>query len=402
MNSAPVTVADRHQSLDVLRGIAVLGILMVNIPTFFMLPESYQYPPADPAFDAAGAEAWLFVHVFFEMKFITIFSALFGAGILLMTGDGPDSSTKVHYRRMLWLLAFGMVHAYALWFGDILVSYAVFGMIAVLFRKMSVGKLVFWGFFWITLTGLLMVGLFASFMLMPGDIDAADIGMAQSPEAAANIIAAYQEGSAGRWAHNAFMALMGQLTGLAFFGGRVIGVMFLGMALFKSGFLTLQWGVARYGIVALVCLAIGLPLAWYGGQHAVAENFDLRGMWFHTATNYVASLLVALGYASVVMLICKMPGLALLRAPFAAAGRMAFTNYLTQTITLVILSTGTIGLGLYGTLGREELIPIVLTIWVVQLAVSTVWLQVFRFGPFEWLWRTLTYWKLQPITKPKA
>lgn len=399
---APTALAERHQSLDVLRGIAVLGILMVNIPTFFLLPEAYQYPPGDPGFDAAGAQAWLFVHVFFEMKFITIFSALFGAGILLMTGDGPDSSTKVHYRRMLWLLAFGMLHAYALWFGDILVSYAVFGMIAVLFRKMSVGKLVFWGLFWITLTGLLMVGLFASFMMMPGDIDPAAVGMVQSPEAAASITAAYQEGSAGRWGHNALMALLGQLTGLAFFGGRVIGVMFLGMALFKSGFLTLKWGVMQYAIAAIIGLAIGLPLAWYGGEHAIAENFDLRGMWLHTATNYISSLLMALGYASVVMLICKIPVLALLRAPFAAAGRMAFTNYLTQTITLVILSTGTIGFGLYGTLGREELIPIVLIIWIVQLAVSTVWLQLFRFGPFEWLWRSLTYWKLQPITKSKA
>ncbi|AZU03902.1 hypothetical protein X907_1369 [Glycocaulis alkaliphilus] len=402
MEPAPVTLTDRHQSLDVLRGIAVLGILMVNIPTFFMLPEAYQYPPADPGFDAAGAQAWLFVHVFFEMKFITIFSALFGAGILLMTGYGPDSSTKVHYRRMLWLLAFGMVHAYALWFGDILVSYAVFGMIAVLFRKMSAGKLVFWGFFWITLTGLLMVGMFASFMMLPEEMDPASIGMAQSPEAAASIIAAYQEGSAGRWGHNALMALMAQLSGMALFGGRVIGVMFLGMALFKSGFLTAKWGVTKYAASAFVGLAIGLPLAWYGGQHAVADNFDLRGLWLHTATNYVASLLMAFGYASIVMLICKIPVLALLRVPFAAAGRMAFTNYLTQTITLVILSTGTIGLGLYGTLGREELIPIVLSIWMVQLAVSVIWLQVFRFGPFEWLWRSLTYWKLQPITKPKA
>lgn len=402
MKSAPVGIAERHQSLDVLRGVAVLGILMVNIPTFFLLPEAYQYPPGDPGFDAAGAQAWLFVHIFFEMKFITIFSALFGAGILLMTGDGPDTSTKVHYRRMLWLLAFGMVHAYALWFGDILVAYAVFGMIAVLFRRMAVGKLVFWGFFWIVLTGLLMVGMFASFMLMPEEIDPAMVGMAQSPEAAVRTIAAYQEGSIGRWGHNALMALMSQLTGLAFFGGRVIGVMFLGMALFKSGFLILKWSAARYAITALVCLAVGLPLAWYGGQHALAIDFDLRGMWLHTATNYVASLLVALGYASVVMLVCKLPWAALLRAPFAAAGQMAFTNYLTQTITLVILSTGTIGFGLYGTLGREELIPIVLGIWAAQLIISTLWLRVFRFGPFEWLWRTLTYWKLQPITKPRA
>ena len=402
MKSAPVTLTDRHQSLDVLRGIAVLGILMVNIPTFFLLPEAYQYPPADPGFDVAGAQAWLFVHVFFEMKFITIFSALFGAGILLMTGDGPDSSAKVHYRRMLWLLAFGMVHAYALWFGDILVSYAVFGMIAVMFRKMSVGKLVFWGLFWITLTGLLMVGMFAAFMMLPEEVDPASIGMAQSPEAAASIITASQEGSAGRWGHNALMALMAQLSGIAMFGGRVIGVMFLGMALFKTGFLMAKWGVTKYAVAAIAGLAIGLPLAWYGGQHAVAGNFDLRGMWVYTATNYVASLLMAFGYASLVMLICKIPVLALLRAPFAAAGRMAFTNYLTQTITLVILSTGTIGLGLYGTLGREELIPIVLIIWVVQLAVSVIWLQVFRFGPFEWLWRSLTYWKLQPIIKPKA
>jgi uncharacterized protein len=400
-HTAPVAAKDRFESLDVLRGVAVMGILMVNIQAFAMVWPAYQNPTAHMDFTGINQTAWFVQHVFFEMKFITLFSAMFGAGIILMTGDGPDSSTKVHYRRMLWLLAFGLVHAYALWFGDILFTYALAGMIVVLFRRMSVGKLVFWGLFWTALTGLFMVGSMAALIFLPEGMSAEDIGMAMSPDQLAEHVAAYQAGWLESRSYNAFVAIAGQLSTILY-AGRIIGVMFLGMALFKSGFLLARWSVARYAVSAAIGLGLGVPLVWFGADHALANNFALDEMWLHTATNYVGSLLMAFGYAAVVMLICKAPVLALVRVPFRAAGRMAFTNYLTQSMAMVFIFVGAPGLGLFGTMERIEQVQLVVAVWAVQLIVSVLWLQVFRYGPFEWLWRALTYGKLHPILKERA
>ncbi|MCH8522461.1 DUF418 domain-containing protein [Glycocaulis sp.] len=399
MNANPVAAENRHQSLDVLRGIAILGILVMNIPFFFLPMQAQQYLPSDPLFTGASIDVWFYSHVFFEMKFITIFSALFGAGIILMVGEEADASRKVHFSRMRWLLLIGLIHAYVLWYGDILVSYAVFGMIAVYFRRMSIGKLLFWGLFWIAIAGLLFFAVFGSMALIPEEMSGTDIGIIPTPEAYQEVVAAYQAGGLERLGINAFGAAMGQVMGMGLFGGRIIGVMFLGMALFKMGFLTAQWSVARYGMVAVIGLAIGLPLSWWGGQHMIAAEFDFRAFWVPQTLNYVASLFTAIGYAAVVMIVCKLPFLAMVRYPFGAMGRMAFTNYLSHSLILVFLSIGGIGLGWFGEVSRVQMVQIVAAIWVGQLVVSTFWLQVFRFGPLEWLWRSLTYGKLQPFLK---
>ena len=399
MSASPVAAESRHESLDVLRGIAIMGILVMNIPFFFIPMQAMQSLTSDPLFTGASIDVWFYSHVFFEMKFITIFSALFGAGIILMVGEEADASRKVHFSRMRWLLFIGLIHAYVLWYGDILVSYAVFGMLAVLFRRMSPGKLIFWGLLAIAVAGLLFLAAFGSMALIPEEMSGTDIGIVPTPEAYQEIVAAYQAGGLERLGINAFGAFMGQIMGMIFFGGRIIGVMFIGMALFKMGFLTAQWSIARYGVTALVALAIGLPLSWWGGQHMIAAEFDFRAFWVHSVVNYVASLFTALGYAALVMIICKLPFLKLVRYPFGAMGRMAFTNYLSHSLILVFLSIGGIGLGWFGEVSRVQMMQIVLAIWVGQLVVSTLWLQVFRFGPLEWLWRSLTYGKLQPFLK---
>ena len=128
--SAPRT--DRLVSIDALRGIAVLGILMMNVQGFAMTPFAYDNPTMQMDLTGANLDVWAFAHTFFAFKFVTLFSTLFGAGIVLMAGDGED--TGRHYPRMLWLLAIGAIHAYFLWWGDILVHYALLGMLAVLLR----------------------------------------------------------------------------------------------------------------------------------------------------------------------------------------------------------------------------------------------------------------------------
>jgi uncharacterized protein len=142
-------------------------------------------------------------------------------------------------------------------------------------------------------------------------------------------------------------------------------------------------------------------VAW-GGLHAIETSWALDQLWVGMATNYAGSLLVSFGYASAIMLVCKVPWMRLLRMPLAAVGRMAFTNYLSQTLVMVFLSVGGIGMGLYGTLERSEQVQLVLVIWLAQLIISPIWLSVFRFGPAEWLWRSLSYGKLQPLLKGRS
>jgi uncharacterized protein len=399
---APVAGKDRFESLDVLRGVAVLGILMVNAPTFFYYWGAFEYPPAHMDVTGANADAWRVMAVFFEQKFITIFSALFGAGIMLIVGEAADASTKLHYRRMLWLLAFGVIHGFLFWFGDILTAYALIGMIAVLFRRMSVLKLVLLGIGGILLTNMLIVASEYANTLSPAVLEPAPFGIVPDEDTLSSWVNAYQSGFWPSRIFNAIGNLIAQMSSIIFFGPRVLGVMLIGMALYKTGFLLARWSTLSYAALAVVCLGVGLPALWLVTGPVVESGFALETMAVAGSVNAFASLIVALGYASLVMLLCKIPWMKLIRYPFAAAGRMAFTNYLTQTLTMVALATGVFAAPLFGVIERADLVMVVLAVWLAQLIISPLWLLVFRFGPFEWLWRCLSYGKFQPILKAKA
>lgn len=388
---------DRHFSIDAIRGIAVLGIFMMNIQAFAMVFAAYQFPQVHMDFTGANRDVWFYSHVFFNMKFITIFSALFGAGILLMLGEEKKANLGVHYRRMFWLLLIGLVHAWVFWAGDILVPYAVMGMLVVLARRMPPIGLTIFGLILITVTGLLMAVGFAFMpMIPPEDLES----MRPGAETVAQTVAVYQSGFMARLGENASLTLMAETMQLTFFAGRLAGVMFLGMALFKWGFFTLRWSFIQYLIAAVVALGIGLPVCWYGATHLLETDFSLDQFWVGEMLNYVGSLFVAFGYAAVVMLLCKLgPLLRLVLHPFAAVGRMAFTNYLTHTLVATFIFVGPPGLGMIGEVERVGQFQIVASVWVFQLIFSTLWLSVFRFGPMEWVWRSLTYWKFQPMRK---
>jgi uncharacterized protein len=398
MQTAPKL--DRLISIDALRGVAVLGILMMNVQAFAMIAQAYDNPLAHMDMTGANADVWATANTFFSVKFITIFSALFGAGIMLMVGEGEK--TGKHQTRMNWLLVIGLIHAHIFWWGDILVSYALFGMIAVRARNWSVRKLLIWAAGLITLVGLMLTGLFASFTLIPDGIDPVKLGMALGPEDLESLVATYQAGFVEHIGPNSAQALGGEIAGTLLFGGRVLGVMYIGMALFKTGFLSATWKSSHYLLIAVFALAIGLGLSGLSTQIALDTNFDLEHKWSEFAANYVGSLFAALGYAAVVMLICKAKVFGFIVNIFAATGRMAFTNYLTQTLIMTFIFVGSPGLGLFGTMERVEQAQLVMAVWVLQLVWSPIWLSMFRFGPFEWLWRSLTYGKLQPMSKPKA
>ena len=396
---SPTADADRYQSLDVLRGIAVLGILMVNVQFFFMYWGVQAYPPAHMSVAGENGLSWFAMHVFFEFKFVTLFSCLFGAGIMLMVGSEPDAPLKLHYSRMRWLLVIGLIHGFVLWYGDILTPYAILGMFAVMFRRMSAGKLLLWGLLGVALSNALLVVQAWAGSISPQTYEPTQFGIVPDEDTLSMWVGAYQAGFLDSRIFNAVGNLVVQLSALISLGPRLLGVMLIGMALYKTGFLLARWSAGAYGLGAGVALIPGLGALWWSGSFALDTGFSAQAMFATTSVNAFASLAVAFGYACLVMLACKLNWLALIRAPFAAVGRMAFTNYLSQTVIMVTLSTG---LGWFGTLERVEQVQLVIAVWVVQLVISPLWLSLFRFGPAEWLWRSLSYGRVQPILKARA
>mgnify|MGYP003627265954 CR=1 FL=1 len=388
---------NRFESIDTLRGLAVLGILMMNVQGFAMVSQAYTWPPAHMDFSGANQSVWFFSHVFFAMKFMTIFSALFGAGIVLMLGEDKTSNLGVHYRRMAWLLVIGLIHAWIFWWGDILVPYAVMGMLVVLARRMSITGLMIFGSILVLLSGLIMAGLFSLLPMIPPE--ELQLAFTPTPEMVSDMVAIYQQGFMARLPENAALTLQAEPMQVTLFAPRLAGVMLIGMALYKWGFLTLKWSMTSYLIAAVVALGIGIPVSWWAANHHLETGFAIDSLWMGETINYFISLAVAFGYGAVIMMLCKVGIFALLLKPLTAVGRMAFTNYLTHTLVMTFIFVGAPGLGLFGTIERVGQMQIVFAIWIAQLIISPIWLSWFRFGPMEWVWRSLTYWKFQPMLK---
>ncbi len=391
---------DRYESLDVLRGVAVLGILMVNMQAFAMIPEAYMKPNLQAPWDAAGQASWVFVETFFTFKFVTLFSAMFGAGIVLMLGEEKVTDRlSIHRARMGWLLVIGLLHAYVLWFGDILVPYAVAGLIAAGARRWSIRRLVAVALVLLALNALVFVSKGAMAFMPAEDYAEVLAELHLSPEQVAEQTAIYRSDWLTRWPEAASFTLQVQLSQLFAFLPRIIGVMMLGMAAYKSGALLARWPAWVYAVLALVCIPIGAAASHWAAGQRMAAGFDLVETVPGMQALYWGSVVQALGYGALVMLACKPAMLRLARVPFAAAGRMAFSNYLGCTLAGVLIFLGPPGAGLIGALDRPAQIGLTLVFWAVMLIVSPVWLSMFRYGPMEWLWRSLTYGAVQPMRK---
>ncbi len=404
MKTSPTQSSERIISLDVLRGFAILGILIMNIQSFSMISAAYLNPTAFGGFTGANKWVWILSHLFADMKFMTIFSILFGAGIVLFTerlrAKGIHS-LAIHYRRTFWLLVIGLAHAYLLWYGDILVIYAISALWVVLFRKKKPATLLITGLVVVSVASVLY--LFTGFSL-PFMDDASKAGMMQNWNPPSEIIQQEIDAYRGSWAAQMEQrvpeALMMQ-TFIFFIqtGWRAGGLMLVGMALFKWGILSAEKSGNFYGKLVVVGFLIGLPVVGYGIVANLKHGFSMEYSFFlGSQFNYWGSLLVSLGYIGLVMLCVKSGILNSLKKSLQAVGQMALTNYLMQTIICTTLFYGH-GFGLYGRLERTEQILIVLAVWIFQLIISPVWLKYFKYGPFEWLWRSLTYWRLQPCKK---
>ena len=398
----PTKNAERIQALDFLRGFAILGILIMNIQSFSMIEAAYMNPSAFGDLTGLNKIIWLLSHIFADTKFITIFSILFGAGIMLFTEKAEatgKSAAGLHYRRTFWLLIIGLVHAYAFWYGDIFVTYSLCVFIAFLFRKRKAKTLL--------IVGIILILIPFAFYIFSG------LSMPYWPkQSVTNLLRDWQPSSEmivkeisiyqGSWLEQMERRIPSALKfqTMVFFiytGWRTMGLILIGMALYKWGVVSAAKSKKFYTNGILIGLVIGLPVVIYGMTTNVSAGFDVKySMFLGSLFNYAGGIFIAAAYICIIMIASKSGHVGFFKKSFAGIGRTALTNYLLQTFICTTLFYGH-GFGLFGQVERWMQFILVILIWIFQIMLTKFWISRFKFGPVEWLWRSLTYLKLQPI-----
>ena len=397
--NSPVEASDRIASLDVLRGFAVLGILVMNIQAFAMPTAAYFNPTAYGDLSGSNFFTWLVSYLFVDHKFLSMFSLLFGAGICLFADRVEARSGRsvgLHYQRMFWLLLFGLVHAYFLWSGDILVTYALCGFAIFFLRNRSPRTLVIIGLAVFSVASVIYTAIGMTTEFIP-DKDVAEIAAVWAPDAAqidAELLA-YRGGWFTQQAQRGTDTLEMHTTALPIkLLWQSAGIMLMGMAFYRWHILSAVRSDAFYRYLALIGFGVGVPVvavgAWW--NFAVGWSWD-RSMFLGSQFNYWGSLAMAFGYVGLTMLAVRRGWFSALQMRFAAVGRMAFTNYIAQTLICTTIFYGH-GFGLFGSVDRWQQAIVVIAVWGIQLWWSPLLLRHFRYGPLEWSWRALTYWRI--------
>ncbi|MEQ4575752.1 MAG: DUF418 domain-containing protein [Gammaproteobacteria bacterium] len=400
----PVAPGERIALLDVLRGFALLGILLMNIEAF-VGPLNAALTGVDPAL--AGADRWAdaLVYVLVQGKFYTLFSLLFGMGFAVMAqraGQAGRPFAGFYVRRSLGLLAIGLLHALLVWSGDVLVSYALLAMLLLAVRSMPTS--------WLPVAAI-VVYLCAPAMVMAygalGSLMQADPSSAAEwqrtmarigQDAAAAVDAQRAAYGAGRYAQAVLQRLhdLGEtLRGLTINGPAMFGMFLLGGWFVRSGaiqaperfarlFAALRWGAWPLGLAAMLASLALEPYMDPG-------RLDLR-LSSAFALSSVAGLLMCLGYLAWV---ARWRGALAWLAP---AGRMALSNYVLQSLLCTWIFYG-YGLGYFERLPRAWQLPFATGLFLLQVAASAWWLRRFRFGPLEWAWRAFTYLQWPPLRR---
>ncbi|HZB15028.1 MAG TPA: DUF418 domain-containing protein [Chryseolinea sp.] len=424
----PTGNENRISSLDIIRGVSLCGILLMNI-TGFGLPHAYLDPTVSGGATGHNLTVWWTNSMFFEGTMRGMFTILFGAGIILFTGRSTGSIngvsvTDAYFRRILWLLLFGIIHCYLLlWDGEILYTYAIVAMFAFSFRHWKPGQLVI---------GCLVLLFFASawnfkdymhekntFELATAAKQKKDKGNALTKKEESAIMdwqSIYHEKKPSQEKLNSEIEAFHQdyfsivvhkgptnqymqttfFYRIAFF--ETFALMLLGMALLKNGILKAEKSNRYYMLLAVVGYSVGLAVNYWETSYVIDRQFDIIAMDLTDITYHVGRVSTTLAHIAMIMLFIKSEILIFLQRALGAVGQMAFTNYIMQTLICNTIFLG-FGFSLYGMLERHELYYVVVSVWIFQLIVSPIWLHYFRFGPLEWVWRSLTYWQRQPFKR---
>ena len=431
LTAAPVAQQERITILDSLRGIAILGILLMNVPGFG-LPEVQTSDLSVYGETGINYKVWYIVDWAFAGTQRAIFSMLFGAGIILFITklekrmNGMDPAIYF-FRRQMWLLAFGLFNAFVLlWFWDILYGYAIFGMLLFVFYRASPKTLYILAFIsLILMTARENVDLYRNkktiskgevvaqidtvkTKLTPTQLDELtamngikeESSVESKRKKAEKEIAGVNGNYASLYKVQSDKSVHVELYYTYFLCWDLTLFMFLGMAFFKTGILTGNASGKSYWLLFIGGLGIGLLLSYYNQKAVLDTNFSQYEYTKNVSLNFyqVQRMLRSLGFFGLIMLLYKSGWFKWFFALFRPVGQMAFTNYLMQSLIGFIFFYG-VGLGYFGKLERYELYIYTGIVWVVQIILSHIWLSYFRFGPLEWCWRSLTYWKKQPWRK---
>ena len=363
---------------------------------------------------------------------LAIFSMLFGAGMILFTMNKKDvpggaSVADYYYRRLLWLVLFGLINAFVfLWQGDILFFYGLCGMVLFAFRKSKPKWLLIIGFACIAIT------------MFKGQLSWNELRdkrkaykEAISAEKEKKKLTVEQQGAIATWTkmeknqtldttysnrnlrkmrsgygtifnyftqQNAFFEVSYMYDGV----WDMLCMMFIGMALFGWGFFSDKLSTSTYAMWLLIGYGIGIPVGWVlfkqGWLDSTGNIANYVDAWRvpHQVFAEFRRLPLAIGHASLIMLLYRSRLVPWLMKALANVGQMAFSNYLMQSIICTLFFYG-YGFGYYNKLRFHQLYYVVFAVWIFQIIFSVIWLRYFRFGPFEWLWRSLTYWRKQPM-----
>lgn len=425
----PLKALDRIQSIDVMRGIVLFGILLMNI-NGMGLAHAYDDPTISGGATGWDLYTWITTNMLFEGTMRALFSLLFGAGMFILLdrmekkGAGIKAA-DIYFRRLLWLLFFGLIHSYLiLWTGEILFTYAVMGFLVYSFRNMAPKKLI------IAAAVLFSIGTIWNYADYKSDVKfMANVEMAEqfntdgkaltdelkeatekwddlqkerSPKAIADYNANMKKNYFGVVAFLAPINLQEQQYYLFRYDlWDILSMMLIGIAFFKLHLLSATKSYRFYGIMMLLGYAIGLSVNYYEVQMIVNHNFSLLSFSKSSITYDLGRVAVAMGHIGLIMLFCKLPILSLLKRALGAVGKMALTNYVMHSVFALFIFTGA-GFGLFGAFSRHQLLYIVFAIWLFQLIASPLWLKYFAFGPLEWLWRNLSYQKRHALRKKRS
>jgi uncharacterized protein len=371
-----IEAGQRFDSIDIMRGLALFGVLIVNLVTEFRVSIFSQFLSGPEHPDALDRAVGLFVHYGLELKAFALFSFLFGLGLALQFERLSGTGKPLYWlsRRLLALLAFGLVHLLLIWNGDILTEYAVAGLIVLPLLKASRKVL--------AAAAIALFVLYLALPALPPIVAWPDASWLQAHIAEANRV--YGAGSWLEVIRFNLQELPALLPLHVTIFPRTLGLFVLGILAWRSGLF------ARPAEHKTVIFYLG----WALGVAGVAMSFAGAS----GPVSMMAPVCLALAFAAMIVYAVEFTRM---RAPlrrFTAIGRMAFTNYIAQSIIFGLVFFG-YGLGQFGKLRAAPVFAMGLAVYAAQVQLSKYWLRRYRFGPIEWLWRTLMYGRRQPMKR---
>ncbi len=381
---------DRIVLLDSLRGLGVLGILLCNAPDFAVsanLAESVKHWPHGTG--PATLSVWVVTQWLFQRKFVTLFAMLFGVSIFLVGGERSETERgTILKKRLAWMVVFGLLHGFVIWFGDVLLSYALAGFAVMLARSWAPKRLLRVGItIWSVFSLVMIVGTIASLYF---NHDAAQQALDVAKELAKGKLAEAQYD--GTFLQSMIQNAKDRVTALPgepFIFAMTGSLMLIGLGCFKAGVFTGQASDRTYRTLTVVgLLASAIVGALFVALPLLGLPRPLAGI--ASAFQMISAPLTTLAYVSLMVFASRSKGVwAAIPKALAPVGQMAFTNYLTQSLIMTVLFYGGRGLDLHGKVDRPGLAAITVAIWIVQILWSRWWMDRFEMGPLEWVWRRL-------------